>query len=68
VRLNHRAKRGPRDDLLHRRQEHIALGWPAVLFVLRVLVGGHGQGQLLHAMVNAPDLLADDLISVSLVP
>ena len=66
VRLNHLAQRGPRHDLLHRREEHIAPRRLAILFVLRVLVGGHGKGLLLHVEVNAFSVPVGDLISVAL--
>jgi hypothetical protein len=49
VRLDHLAQRGPRHDLLHRRQEGVAPGRAAVQLILRVVVGGHGKGLLLHA-------------------
>ncbi|MBK7514806.1 MAG: M23 family metallopeptidase [Betaproteobacteria bacterium] len=52
--------------MLHRREEHVASGRPAVLFVLRVLISSHGKGLLLHVGVNAWSVLAVDLISVAL--
>ena len=66
VRLDDAAQLGPRDDLLHRREKHIALGRLALLLVLRVLVASHGKGLLLHARFNAGDVPAAYLISVAL--
>jgi hypothetical protein len=48
VRRNHLAQLRPRHDLLHGRQEHITPRRLAVLLVLRVLIGRHCQGLLLH--------------------
>jgi hypothetical protein len=48
VRLDHLAQRLPRDDLVHRGQEHIALGRSAVLLEPGALIGGCGKGLLLH--------------------
>jgi len=53
MRLDDRALFGPRNDVLHRRQEHVAPRRLAVLLVALVLVFGHGRGLLLHVEVNA---------------
>jgi hypothetical protein len=53
VRLDHAAKRVRRHHALHRGQEHVAPRRLAVLFVRRVLVGGHGEGLLLHGSSDA---------------
>ena len=49
MRLDHAAKLGSRHNLLHRGQKHIALGRTTVLLEPSVLVGGYGEGLLLHA-------------------
>ena len=66
VRLDDGAQLCPRHDLLHRRQKRIPLRRSAVLLVLRVLVGGHGESLLLHERVNARSLSPVDLISIAL--
>ena len=48
------------------RQECVAPRRPAVLFILHVLIGGHGQSLLLHTGVNARERLAEDLFSIAL--
>ncbi len=60
VRLDDRAQLGPRHDLFHRRQEHVAPRRLAVLLVALVLVFGHGQGLLLHVELNARTSMAVD--------
>jgi hypothetical protein len=55
----------PRHDLLHRRQEHVALGRPTAPFVRGVLIRCCGKGLLLHAQVNACAMPVEDLISVA---
>jgi len=49
MRLDNAAKLGSRHNLLHRGQKHIALGRTTVLLEPSVLVGGYGEGLLLHA-------------------
>jgi hypothetical protein len=65
VRLDHAAQRRPGDDLLHGRQEHVALGRSAVLLEPGVLVSGYGEGLLLHARDDACAMPSGDLISVA---
>ena len=67
VRLDHAAQIRPWNHPLHRLQERIALGRPAVLLVLGVLIIGHREGLLLHVIDNAESASSVDLISVALV-
>lgn len=53
MRLDHRAQRGPLNDRLHRREEHVALGRIVVLLMLRVLVGSDRRGLLPHLGIDA---------------
>jgi hypothetical protein len=64
VRLHHRTQIRPRDDLVHRLEEHVAPRRPTEL--LEAFVGGHGKGLLLHAPINASGSLTVDLFQRSL--
>lgn len=56
----------PRNNLLHRRQDGFAPDRLAVPLVLRDVRGGHGEGLLLHAGINAGGVQEGDLINVAL--
>jgi len=66
VRLDDAAQRRPRNDLLHRRQKSIAPGRLAIPLVLRVVIGGHGKGLLLHVGINAGGVPGGGSVSVAL--
>ena len=66
VRLDNAAQLRPRNNLLHRRQDGFAPDRLAVPLVLRDVRGGHGEGLLLHAGINAGGVQEGDLINVAL--
>jgi hypothetical protein len=51
---------------LYGREKHVALDRPAVLLIVGVVIGVHGQALLLHVGINACGGNALDLISVAL--
>ena len=67
VRLDDAAQLQPRNDLLHRCQEGITPGRLAVPLVLRVVIGGHGEGLLLYDGFNAGGVPGGGSVSVALI-
>ena len=68
VRLDQLLQCIPRHDLVHRGQEHVALGGPAIPFRSSPpLVGRHGQGLLLHRATTGTRRMVY-LFSVALRP
>jgi len=67
VRLDNLAQLRPRHDLLHRLKEHIAFGWPTVLFKSGALIGRHRKGLLFHAYLTIERPMPLTFFSVALL-
>ena len=63
---DHAAQSLRKNDALHHAQESDAALRPSAPFVLRILVTGHGESMLLHAVSDSGSVPTPDLISVAL--